>query len=28
VQGRSPSGELAQPVVTPENIDELFPPTS
>ncbi|TAK20712.1 MAG: SDR family oxidoreductase [Chloroflexota bacterium] len=26
VQGRSPSAELAQPVVTPENIDRLFSP--
>jgi NAD(P)-dependent dehydrogenase (short-subunit alcohol dehydrogenase family) len=25
VQGRSPSAELAQPIVSPENIDQLFP---
>jgi NAD(P)-dependent dehydrogenase (short-subunit alcohol dehydrogenase family) len=25
-QGRSPAGELVLPVVTPENIDELYPP--
>jgi 3-oxoacyl-[acyl-carrier protein] reductase len=26
VQGRAPAVELTQPVVTPENIDELYPP--
>jgi NAD(P)-dependent dehydrogenase (short-subunit alcohol dehydrogenase family) len=26
VQGRNPCAELAQPIVTPENIDSLFPP--
>jgi NAD(P)-dependent dehydrogenase (short-subunit alcohol dehydrogenase family) len=25
VQGRAPNAELAQPIVTPENIDQLFP---